>query len=226
MNNRPQRLVMFLIACMACGASVAALVGPRDETSDATAQAMLGKLPAAVSRIAKGRVLAVERTKARFTIPFTRPAQIERTAVLHAITADPRQKPLTMYSLFSDSGTFIGAQSPSTTPDPRRMTVEVIETGLTRRGITVTAPISPREPDLTAVWSTIAHRLRLDEIREFNLYYVDYVVRGTRRPAMIVNIWGPDNPLGMPDELPGVLKNRIRFIYYLDDGTWAADNLL
>lgn len=225
MNQRLRALALLLIAGIACSACTAT-AAQRPATDEAGAQAALRTLPVAVSRIVKGRVVNVDRARPRFTIPFVRPAETERIAVLHEISADARQQPIAMRSLFSETGSFIGAQSLTTMPDPRRMTVDVLETGLTRMGVALTLPLTAQEPDLDAVWKAIAQRVPLDEIREFNLYRVDYVVRGVRRPAVIVNIWGPRNPLGMRDELPDVVKNRIRFIYYLDDGTWAADNLL
>jgi len=224
-NQRLRALALMLTAGIVCGACTAN-AAQRPATDEAAALDALRTLPAAVSRVVKGRVVSVDRARPRFTIPFLRPAQTERIAVLHEISADARQSPIAMSSLFSATGAFIGAQSLTTMPDPRRMTVDVLETGLTRMGVALTLPLTPQEPDLEAVWKAIAQRVPLDEIREFNLYRVDYVLRGVRRPAVIVNIWGPRNPLGMRDELPEVVTNRIRFIYYLDDGTWAADNLL
>lgn len=195
--------------------------GGQDDPPDA-----LRALPAPVARVVKGRVLAVERARPRFTIPFVRAGDAERVAIVHEITAVEGKPSIAMRSLFSDTGAFLGAQSLATTPDPRRMSIDVLETGLTRMGVTVALPSTPHETDLDAIWRAVARRVPLDEIREFDLYRVDYTERGTRRPAVIVNVWGPANPLDMPDELPEVLKNRIRFIYFLDDGTWEADNLL
>lgn len=223
MNSALRLSVLLLLLATGFGC-----VSGTASAAQATAapEAALQRLPVSVSRVVKGRVLAVERARPRFTIPFVRAEAAERTAVLHELVVDARQEPIVMRSLFSDTGAFLGAQSESTIVDPRRMRVDVLETGLTRMGVTVAAPSTPHEPDLDAVWRAVAQRVALDEIREFNLYRVDYVVRGTRRPAVIVNIWGPRNPLGMRDELPDVVKDRIRFIYFLDDGTWAADNLL
>lgn len=164
----------------------------------------------------------------RFEIPFRPELRRPLRAVLHTYREQRVVPALSAVSFFDNAGRFIGSQSETQITDPMRVTPEQSVRLMRGIGQSIAGVAElPDDFDLSAVWQVIGKRVPLEDIREFSLYAVRYAADdGTERRAVIVKIWGPRNPLGMPDQFTEVHKNRIRFIYYLDDGTWEADNFL
>jgi hypothetical protein len=182
----------------------------------------------------------LRRQSPRFQIPFLRAARGERQLFAASrdivvrrgnarkAAAQPAPRSLRSETFFTEEGDFFGAQSEQTINDPRRMGVETVERGMSnsKQAITSAAKL-PDDFDYDGFWQAVADRVGLEGVKEFSLYAVQYDFGdGRPQPVLILNLWGPENPLGMPDELPDFLKNRIRLIYDLRQHTWAADNLL
>jgi hypothetical protein len=194
-----------------------------------------GKQAPAVQR-SIARMLALESVRAeairprqpRRELPFVARASTPPLAVEHVQTVPGRTSPLPSRSFFTPEGKFLGAESLAVIDDPRRMTRAVVEEGM-RNGkerIVAAAELSDRSA-LDALWQAVAKRIDVGEIEEYDLRYVEYELSDrSRRRMFVLNVWGPQNPLGMPEELPEVLKNRIRILYDVELKTLAADNLL
>ena len=166
---------------------------------------------------------------ATYTIPFVHDLTQQYVRVTHKIqTGSKRDSSLASYSYFTSNGSFLGSESVSKIVDPRRMQINFVEKGM--NGIKhsiVDITASPENFDYAKMWQTVSRIVSLDQVKEFNLYFVNYRQEDNSvKPMVVLNIWGPDNPLHMPDALPAVLKNRIRIIYNPADGLWMADNFL
>ena len=188
-----------------------------------------GEAGVRVERFLEGATItAVTRRKPRYAVPFRRDLSRTATTVIHDASRSGLPEARRVRSFFAHDGRFMGAESVARIRDPRRLPPDLVEQAIGEVGNRITGPARlPDGFDIREVWEVVGTIVRLDEIREFNLYPVDYETpAGATVPVVIVNIWGPTNPLRMPDDLPDVLKNRIRIIYYVNRKTWEADNLL
>ena len=182
-----------------------------------------------VERFLEGAtVRGVVRRKPSYTVPFRRDLSPISTAVIHGAAPYGLSARQSVRSFFARDGRFLGSESVARIRDPRRLPPVLVQQAISDTGNRIVGPVRlPQGFDIREVWKVVGTVVRLDEIREFNLYPVDYALPGGATvPVVIVNIWGPNNPLRMPDHLPDVLKNRIRITYYINKKTWEADNLL
>jgi hypothetical protein len=166
---------------------------------------------------------------ATYAIPFVHDNTRQYIRVTHKVqTGNKKDSLISCYSYFDSNGSFLGTESVGKIVDPRRMQVNIVEQGMTgTHQAIVGLTASPANFDYEKMWQTVSKIVSLEQIREFNLYFVNYRLEdNTVKPMVIINIWGPANPLHMPDALPEVLKNRIRIIYNPVDSDWMADNFL
>jgi hypothetical protein len=129
---------------------------------------------------------------------------------------------------FSTSGRFLRAESEAKIDDPRRMDVEIVEKGMSGGETEIVGVADVGEAfDFASFWGAVCARLPMNEATEFNLTAVLWKERDADPvPVIILNVWGMDNPLGMRDELPEVLKNRARAVFDLEGNLLWMDNLL
>ena len=150
-------------------------------------------------------------------------------AIRHTLTIDKRALGSPVLSYLDRDGRVVRQESTATVADPRRMTLDVQTLGTKNSGRRIVARGTGMDKrTLDSIWSVIARRIPVESIDEFELINVifDFGDGEPPRPALIFHIWGPDNPLGMPEDLPESAKNRIRIIYDIERGEISADNLL
>jgi len=188
-----------------------------------------GEAGVRVERFLEGATItAVTRRKPRYAVPFRRDLSRTATTVIHDATRSGLPEARRVRSFFASDGRFMGAESVARIRDPRRLPPDLVEQAISEIGNRIAGPARlPDGFDIREVWAVVGTIVPLEEIKEFSLYPVEYETPGGATvPVVIVNIWGPQNPLRMPDDLPDVLKNRIRIIYDVNKKTWEADNLL
>ena len=163
-----------------------------------------------------------------YVIPFIKQESLSMIKVFHRFSGNPENNNLpNCYSFFSIDGHFLGSESIEKINDTRRMPVDIVEKGMIGiKDSILQISVTSDNFNYEKMWEVVGKIVTLEQIKEFNLFYVNYRYNGKIKPTIILNIWGPDNPLGMPDELPAILKNRIRIIYDPNDNSWMADNLL
>jgi|GEM_PF-7108683 len=207
----PVALIVSMIAAQACTEKLGTEQRQRIEE-------VLGGAP----------IQKTSRKPPRHRVPFLKTPAVTPVAVQHAIGVGPGKTELRMESFFDAEGRFLGAQSLNQIDDPRRRSVEDVEEVMRTTGeIVVGRPAPTTKLDLSKIWRAVGQRVDLTQIEEFDLSFVVYRFHdGGERPAVILDIWGPDNPLGMPEELPDLLKDRIRIVYDLKNETYQADNVL
>lgn len=139
-----------------------------------------------------------------------------------------RPAPMPARAFFTADGRLLGVESTQTIDDPRRLQRADAERGLQNAHQRIVGEAPVDDPAvLDALWKAVGARIDLSTVREFHLNAVQYGFDdGSVRPALVLYVWGPENPLAMPDELPEVLKDRIRFVYDVSTGELSADNLL
>jgi len=217
--------IKYFVLSFLLGASISSITyAEQSEKIGIQAQKNITRIiPVNKEQLAKSRRIQLSPTDVAFLkTPFT---SIE---IQHELVLQKQQPPLMVKSFFSEKGHFVAMESVNKIPDPRRMQTEYIEKGMKNINNRI---IERKELDnkvlLDELWKVIARRIDLKQIQEFNIHHVEYEFDdGARHPVFIVNIWGPDNPLNMPEGLPAVLKNRIRIIYDYQNKTLFADNLL
>lgn len=226
MTKRLKRL--FSIA-LACAFGLCLLLSPA--ARGLTEEAERG-IRATLERSAETPLAAEERA-AGYQIPFLGLVQGTILAVSHdLIVHDPEtgaaleRFPATVF--FSESGRFLRVESEAKIDDPRRMAPETVEEGMRGGETTILGAADAGEDfDLVAFWNAVCRELQMAEATEFNLTAV-LIQEGGADPesVIIVNAWGMDNPLDMPEGLPDVLKNRIRAGFDLEGNLLWMDNLL
>lgn len=166
---------------------------------------------------------------ASYAVPFVKEAPRQYLRVAHQLkTGNKKDTAISSVSFFAADGSFLGSESISKITDPRRMQLDFVEKGMQGIKHSVLGFVSsPENFDYQKMWQVIDKVAPVKQIKEFSLYFVNYRFEDNSvKPVVILNIWGPDNPLGMPDSFPTILKNRIRIIYNPADNTWMADNFL
>ncbi len=148
--------------------------------------------------------------------------------VTHALALPELRAPLELRSYFSLEGNFVALESAAKVSDPFRMKSGMIEELMRGRNTLIVSRAELTDHVvLDEFWAAVAAFLDVNEIQECSVSYVAYqFADGSQRPVFIANLWGPENRLGMPDELSRVLKNRIRIIYDPMNRDIAADNTL
>lgn len=225
------------VRCLFCLAAALIVTSPSAAFAQPTERPVLQQTPLIqsgeprlrIERFLDGTsVRSVIRRRPSYTVPFRRDLSSVATAVMHDAAPYGLRPRQSMRSFFTRDGRFLGGESAARIEDPRRLPPSVVQQGMSETGSRIVgAARLPQDFDIREVWEVIGTIVPLGEIDEFNLYPVDYELpSGETVPVVIVNIWGPKNPLGMPDDLPDVLKDRIRVIYYVNQKTWEADNLL
>lgn len=131
-------------------------------------------------------------------------------------------------TLFSEAGQFLRAESVEEISDPWRRKKDSLEKAILNSGDKITGvPRFERHVDIIALWEKVCQVLPMGEAKEYNLTLVEYQFRGKAPQAVFVlNVWGISNPLAMPDDLPEVLKNRVRVMLDLEGNVISKDNLL
>lgn len=164
----------------------------------------------------------------REPVAYLKQPQSELYSVSYPLSLPSRPEPMASRALFNNDGRLLAVESVGTIDDPRRMSAATVERGMRNSNQKITA-FEPLDNRLAVdrLWERVGKRLETADITEFNLNSVMYDFGDNEpRPALILRIWGPGNPLDMPDDLPEVLKNRIRYIYDIRNDELYADNLL
>lgn len=128
---------------------------------------------------------------------------------------------------FTSDGRFLRLESNRKIQDPRRMPRETIERGMSGGSIDVIGTGATQDFDLSRFVEKMHDRISLQDAKEFDMSLVQAKLDGGPvQDLIILNVWGVENPLGMPDELPDVLKNRVRIIMDSNGNIVSRDNLL
>ncbi|OED37787.1 hypothetical protein AB833_22430 [Chromatiales bacterium (ex Bugula neritina AB1)] len=189
------------------------------------------------------RSLNLEITDLEVQLPYRKPRRAiaflpsslrdypstRHSLVISSPSGSRRTHSIEAVSYLDKNGAVLRQESVETIDDAFRMPASTQEKGTRQSGRSIAGEAGPVAADtLKQAWASIANRVSISDIREFELAHVlfDFGDEQAARPVLIFYIWGPDNPLGMPDELPGVLKNRIRIIYDISRKEISADNLL
>lgn len=215
-------LPLFLLSALAVAAHAQDDAVDFTERAKARAARTLALSPGDMER-------RIEPISPRRGIAFIEQAPEVRPAIRHDLVIGDRRTDVPVTAFLARDGGLLRLESVATIDDPRRMSVAVQEQGTRDSGrrIVEMRAIADRQT-LAEAWDLIERQIPMKEIDEFEILSVlfDFGDEGPPRPALIFHIWGPENPLGMPEDLPELAKNRIRIIYDIERGEISADNLL
>lgn len=171
--------------------------------------------------------LSMQEVIPPYTIPMIKANTEKVFAVPFQIEFKGSTKELLLY--FSKEGHLVRGESVTKlSEDPWRLSLEDIEKQMISgtKGIASTLDL-PKDFDFFVYWSKIAETLNMEEATEFNFTFVNYqFYNDAIKPVMILNVWGINNPLILPEEFPEKAKNRMRAFFDLKGQLLAGDNML
>ena len=189
---------------------------------------LLGRIAKALS-LPEDKTVHVEQIKEfPYRLPFIGTPDGSGFAVAVKFEIPNAKSSAAMKVYFSDGGRFLRAESLGKVSDPRRMELTTIE-GAMRSDNQAFAAVSDAvagQFNFHEFWRKVCLAMPMEQAREFDVALVSYRDGDESRPVLVVNVWGIENPLQMPDGLPKVLRDRVRAIFTVDGKLYCRDNLL
>jgi len=164
------------------------------------------------------------------TIPlyFSNIAQTEVKYRVTSILILKNNRKIESNSFFSSEGNLVRISSSKKINDPYRLSESDINYANENSFEKVVEVIDVLNPeDIKTVWEHASSLINIEEVEEYNLIHASVGTKsGDTRRVYILYLWGPKNPLNMPEEFPDELKNRIRMTIDLEIGQVVSDNTL
>lgn len=179
--------------------------------------------------------IAIREEIPKYRIPFL---EIQTESVLvveHGLVVPETKTVVKTIIFFSRSGDFLRAESVSKMKeDPWRGSIKEVEKGWRNTGQSITGIPEGVDFDLQSFWKKLCKQYAMNEATEFNLSLVEYSHTGLVKkpsPALVLNVWGLNDPLGISARLSGyeisdIVKNRVCAIFDIDGNGILDHNLL
>jgi len=177
----------------------------------------------------EGASLLVQEEERSYEVPFlSLTNKLVYVVQQNLLAGRAAQDSLAVRLIFSSSGQLLRIESVQTVSDPWRKNKAVCEQSMSAGGESIAGIPKLKEPlNVGFLWDILCQQIPMGEVQEFNLTLVEYRFRdGSQHPVFILNIWGLENPLDVPDIFPEGLKNRVRILLDMEGSIISKDNLL